>query len=204
LIQGVSAYDKRTQHLRDNGKTARADKRDANRSSNEYVQIQGELSSLESSESVFRVRMGEDITSTNGGGNLWYNSGTNEIDVNLSNNGDFTNTQKLAHELTHGFQFLNQEIDFRNNGKPGLLYDQTDEIAAFQRQNLFLPVGQSAVDAYSTVRSSSDYKGLPSGPISFHLYSQGEQGQYRLYNKAAFHNGKPPALIYPGWKNDYK
>jgi len=195
----VAAYDKRTQNLRDKGKSERADKRDANRSSNEYVQIQGELSNLESSETVFRVRMGVNISNDAGGGNLSFNSGTSEIDVNLCITGEVSTTENISHELLHAYQFLSGDLDLTVDRKGGMFYDQTDEIAAFKRQNLFVPPGKSGVDPYNTVYTRPEYKGLPSGPKSFHLFSPQQKSQYRNFNNI---NGLK--YIYPGWEKDYK
>jgi len=197
----VAAYDKRTQKLRDKGKSEKADKRDANRSSNEYVQIQDELSNLESSETVFRVRMGDNISNDAGGGNLFFNSGTSEIDVNLSITGEFSTMENISHELTHANQFLNGDLDQTFDGNGGLIYDITDELAAFNRQNLFVPHGKTGVDMHTVYER---YSSLKSGPRSFHLYTPQQQTQYRSYNRTAKHKNDPPALIYPGWQNDYK
>ncbi len=195
----VAAYDKRTQNLRDKGKTKKADKRDANRSNNVYVQIQGELNDLESSETIFRVRMGDNISNDAGGGNLSFNSETNEIDVNIGNSGEFSTMEKISHELLHAYQFLSGDLDLTVDGKGGMFYDQTDEIAAYQRQNLFVPPGRTGVDPYKTVYTHPDYKGLPSGPRSFNLLTPTQQNQYKILNSI---NGLK--YIYPGWRKDYK
>jgi len=176
----VEAYDERTQKLSDKGKTKRADKRDANRSNNEYVQIQGELSAAESNENVFMVRMGSNISNSAGAGNVSYNKGTKEIDVNIASGGGWTTMQKVSHEFKHIDQFINLELDFNPDGGGGLLYDKADEVAAFKRQNLF----GTSVDPVSFV--NENYSTRQEGPKSFHLLSPTEQTQYKttkyIYN----------------------
>ncbi len=179
----VEAYDKRTQTLRDKGKTERADKRDANRSDNVYVQIQGELNTAESDETVFRVRMGSNISNSSGAGNVSYNSNTKEIDVNIASGGGWTTMQKVAHEFKHIDQFINLELDLSPNGGGGLFYDKTDEVAAFRRQNLF----GTSVDAQKFV--NENYSTRQEGPKSFHLLTPTEQTQYKT-TKYIYHGKK--------------
>ena len=179
----VEAYDKRTQKLRDKGKTERADKRVANRGSNEYVQIQEELNKTESDEIVFMVRMGSNISSKEGGGNITYNSDTKQIDVNIGSKGDWTTMQRVAHEFKHVDQYINLELDLSPNGKGGLFYDKTDEIAAFRRQNFFGTV----VDPVKIV--NENYSTLRDGPKSFHLLNLTEQTQYKT-TKYLYHGKK--------------
>ena len=182
----VQAYDKKTQNLREKGKTEKADKRDANRSSNAYVKIQGELNVAESDVTVFRVRMGDNISNSAGGGNVSYNPDTGEIDVNIGDTGDWSTTQRMAHEFKHVDQFINGELDFYSRGRyGGLFYDKTDEIAAFRRQNLF---GAVKVDPVSFV--NRHYPNVPNGPKSFHLLSETEKEQYKSGSRYIFHGKK--------------
>jgi RHS repeat-associated protein len=176
----VKSYDNRTQALRDKGKTGKADKRDAKRSDNVYVQIQGELSVAESNENVFMVSMGSNISNTAGAGNVSYNKAKSEIDVNIAAGGGWTTMQKVSHEFKHIDQFINLELDLNPNGGGGLLYDKTDEVAAFKRQNLF----GTSVDPVSFV--DENYSTRQEGPKSFHLLTPAEQTQYKttkyIYN----------------------
>jgi RHS repeat-associated protein len=173
----VEAYDKRTQKLRDKGKTERADERDANRASNEYVQIQGELNKAESDETVFMVRMGSNISNKEGGGNISYNSVTKQIDVNIGSDGEWTTMQRVGHEFKHVDQFINLELDLTLDGKGGLLYDKTDEISAYRRQNF---LGEKEVDPIKTVNDNSSTR--RERPKSFHLLDPPEQNQYETLN----------------------
>ncbi|KPK36496.1 MAG: hypothetical protein AMK70_02055 [Nitrospira bacterium SG8_35_1] len=179
----VEAYDKRTKTLRDKGKTERADRRDAKRSNNVYVQIQGELNAVETDENVYRVRMGSNISNSAGAGNISYNSTTNEIDVNIATGGGWTTMQKVAHEFKHVDQFINRELDLSPDGKGGLLYDKTDEVAAFKRQNLF----GTPVNPVSFV--NENYSDRQEGPKSFHLLTPTEQAQYKTL-KYIYHGKK--------------
>ena len=175
----VSAYDAQTAKLRDKGTkraTRRANRRDKNRSSNIYVNILGELNAIEASEDVFTIRMGDNVSNDKGGGNLSYNSSTNEIDVNLSKIGDFSTTQKMAHELTHAAQYLDQRLDLHRNGGGGVLYDQTDEVEAFERQNLFLESGDSPINAREF--AAKRYSGLPSSSKTYGDLKGSQKLQY--------------------------
>ena len=169
--------------MRDKGKTERADKRDANRSDNAYVQTQGELGAAESDENVFMIRMGSNISNSAGAGNVSYNSSTKEIDVNIASGGGWATIQKVAHEFKHIDQFINLELDLNPNGGGGLLYDKTDEVAAFERQNLF----GTSVDAKTFV--NENYSNRSEGPKSFHLLTPTEQTQYKT-TKYIYHGKK--------------
>lgn len=179
----VESYDKRTQTLRDKGKTERADKRDANRSDNAYVQVQRELSAAESDENVFMIRMGSNISNSAGAGNVSYNSNTKEIDVNIAPGGGWSTIQKVAHEFKHVDQFIHLELDLNPGGGGGLLYEKTDEVAAFERQNLF----GTPVDAKTFV--NENYSDRREGPKSFHLLTPVEQTQYKT-TKYIYHGKK--------------
>ncbi|MEZ4826250.1 MAG: RHS repeat-associated core domain-containing protein [Bacteroidia bacterium] len=178
----VKRYDSRTQELRDKGKTQKADKRDEKRAGNVFVQIQSELADIENSDFVFRVRMGENISNSSGGGNLSYNAQTKEIDVNLDNDENFTPTQKLAHEFTHAAQFLSRELDLSVDGKGGLFYDQTDEFFALERQNLFAPPGGATHSVVPSEILQKEYPGLSAQRLNLEImvkiYGEGFREQY--------------------------
>jgi RHS repeat-associated protein len=110
-------------------------------SSDEYKDIQDELTKLEDAEEIFRIRMGENVTDKTGGGNLKYNFDTKEIDVNIVNEGPngFSTKEKLSHELKHADQYLNREIgfDLANGDCKTIAYDREDEYEAYARQGLF-------------------------------------------------------------------
>lgn len=58
----VESHDQKSQDLRKKEKREKADKRNAIRSDNAYVQIQGELNTAELDVTVFEVRMGNNIS----------------------------------------------------------------------------------------------------------------------------------------------
>lgn len=107
-----------------------------------YNGINNELNALESSTDVFRIRIDGDfvpetMTGSYAGGNIGYNKRTEEIDVNVKLSGhNYTAIQVAAHKLKHADQFQNFRLNFNGNSG-GNAYDQTDEIEAFHRQNLF-------------------------------------------------------------------
>jgi len=139
----ITNYDNKTMKLRaKNTKFSnwRANRRDKRRCRNEYVKIRLELEQLEGAKEVYKIRMGENITSESSGADTYYNGDTKEIDVNIKEGGDFTVMQKMAHELKHVYQYHVGEIDFElfgNKSGSGILYDQSDERAAYERQNYF-------------------------------------------------------------------
>jgi RHS repeat-associated protein len=112
-----------------------------------FTKIKEELTQLEASDEPFRIRMGNNISNTSGGGNISFNKVTNEIDINISFEDKFNTNQKLSHELKHAFQFLQKELDLSIDGKGGRAYDLTDEERAFDRQNLFATRSDEFVDA---------------------------------------------------------
>ena len=139
--------------------------------------------------------MGDNISNPAGGGNLWFNDEKKEIDVNIGSSGEFSTMENMSHELLHAHQFLSFDLDLRVSGFGGMFYDKTDEIAAFRRQNLFVPPGKTGVDPIKAVYESPDYKKIPDGPRSFNLLSPLHQSQYLNYI-----NSRGVKYIYPGYK----
>jgi hypothetical protein len=74
----------------------------------------------------------------------------------------------LGHELVHGQQFRTGQIDFwRNTGNAGIIYDLSDEVAAYRRQ--FAVAGRAFGHVNTNfVRSLANgtYAGYPDGPFS--------------------------------------
>lgn len=194
----VAKYDSRTAQLRAKGKTTKADKRDERRSSNVYVQTQGELNAAEASVDIFRVRLDGNISNPAGGGNISFNSGTGEIDINIDSNTDFSVTQKLAHEFKHVDQYLNGDLDLATSGGTGgIFYDQTDEIAAFARQNAFDGLGDSQKSSpVDAIHAGTTGTYAPLSPTSLSYNSLTPQGkiQYRVL-------AKRKGYIIGGWRN---
>ncbi len=102
----------------------------------------------------------------------------------------------LAHELKHGFQFETKQLDFTSIGTAGLLYDITDEIGAFKRQEVFtsgsamLRVNESFVRNLRGNDGSYLYRSLPGGPLNVNISLGVIDMQYRSQH---IHLGVNPA-----------
>lgn len=107
-----------------------------------YGQIQKELTKLEQATEVFCIRMGKNTTNSAGGGNFIYNSETKQFDINIRDNGDFTDIEKLSHELKHADQYLNRKLILfiSSRGHSSFSSDSysiDDELEAYGRQGMF-------------------------------------------------------------------
>ena len=166
------------------------DKISSEAANNPYVQIQTELNDLEDSEEIFRIRMGDNISNPKGGGNLYYNVENKEFDVNLSNKGDFSNMQKLSHELTHAHQYLEGEIGFEFNrpnlSKP-ILLDLNDEFEAVARQNLFTSDPIKDVNKWVENNYFLPYDNLKVSNLS-ESQKQGYRDRIRVFNNIKLNN----------------
>ena len=99
-----------------------------------YQQIQCELATMEGSGTIFIIR-----TSIGEWGSTTQNPATKEVNINITSDNNQA-IMSVAHELCHGYQYLDGRLDFSEDGEGGgELYDFTDEIEATQRQNLFDP-----------------------------------------------------------------
>ena len=185
----VSKYQKKV----DNAKTgfgrfwANAGLKDAQSYLSTYQGIQTEINDMERSTTVFMIRMGSNIVSpllSGSSGRTTFNTAKNQIDINIGSSSMLSTMQIFAHEFKHGHQYLMGDLDFDSSGLyGGLFYDQTDEIAAFERTNLF---GTFQVDIPSTI--STLYSRLDPGPKSFHLLTPEEQTQYQIQKaKGRYH-----------------
>jgi hypothetical protein len=126
--------------------------------------------------------MGKNTSNPAGGGNISW-SGGNEIDINISGFGDFTQTQIFAHEFTHIGQYLRGEISLNSSGGGGMLYDQQDEMQAFNRQDLFVPeVERLGGEIDDFVRKR--YKGIPRGPITYQTLPESEKRRLQFLVKS--------------------
>lgn len=56
--------------------------------------------------------MGSNITSSAAGGNIMFNTSTEEVDINIGTNGPWSQMQRVAHEFKHADQYLNRKISF--------------------------------------------------------------------------------------------
>ena len=191
----IAKYDSKTNKLRENGHENRANRRDENRSSNDWVKMGNELQELEDSKDTYTIRMGNNITNEHGGGNLSYNGsdsyGNQIIDVNLKVGGDFSTMQKMGHELTHAYQFETGKLDLTSTGFGGMLYDKTDEMQAYNRSNILYQrnSGIRINDVNSYVLKMNSPKAI--GPESLHhnSISNKDFGTYRnsVLNDSKYH-----------------
>ncbi len=109
-----------------------------------YGHIQKELIRLEEAEEKFRIRMGDNITSDDGGGNFVYNKETSEFDINISDLGDFSKMEKLSHELKHADQYMDGKIAFRvGNRVDTYINSEQNERDAYNRQ---IEIGSTKVN----------------------------------------------------------
>ena len=171
-----------------------------------YKNINNEFDALEKSDEVYRIRVSGDFVPETAPdpiyaeGNIGFNKLTMEIDVNvITTSGSFTPMQRISHELKHADQFENFKLNF-NGTFGGYAYDQTDEIEAYQRQNLFASY-ENAVDPKqmaSMYDISTTSKVVNSIKI-FEVYSMVDINYHRgliggkLYTIPATSKGEVPA-----------
>ena len=169
-----------------------------------YGHIQNELIRLENAEEVFRIRMGNNITSKAGGGNFIYNKETDEFDVNIADNGDFSTIGKIAHELKHADQYMENKLGFDLQTGKKLAYDINDEIEAFSRQGMF---GKTLSE--NEVRNHPNYNSLPNMKSNLTIDKlQNMSPSYpfdemKRLNKL-FQEHNKVRFLYHGWQNDIK
>ncbi|MDD4209697.1 MAG: hypothetical protein PHI52_05090 [Bacteroidales bacterium] len=175
-------------------------------SSDEYKDIQDELTKLETVDEIFRIRMGENVTDETGGGNLKYNFDTKEIDVNIVNEGPngFSTKEKLSHELKHADQYLNREIgfDLANGDCKTIAYDREDEYEAYARQGLF----GNTMERHD-IFTSETYQKLPDYGYQVTIDNIGGYYDFNLivvHNKNIYNKYGKPRFMYHGWKDDLK
>ena len=114
--------------------------------------------------------MGDNITNDAGAGNISYNIGTEEVDLNISDNRTWSDMEKVSHELKHAYQVLEGKLGFNKQDGTNLFYDKTDEIEAFRRQNLFT---DSPVDPIGFTQKN--YSPIPDGPKGVQQLSNGQR-----------------------------
>ena len=124
-----------------------------------YQQIQCELATMEGSGTIFIIR-----TSIGEWGSTTQNPATKEVNINITSDDDQA-IMSVAHELCHGYQYLDGRLDFSEDGEGGgELYDFTDEIEATQRQNLFDPslegYSDEVIDALTEYQLEKKYPEL--------------------------------------------
>ena len=168
-------------------------------SSNKYAHIQKELTRLEGAGEVFKIRMGDNVSSTSGGGNFRYNSETGEFDVNIGAGGDFNTMEKLSHELKHADQYMDKKIGFDLQTGASVGYDRNDEIEAYERQG---EIGKTL----GNDQIHEKYKGLPYSKDNITIENINRNGYsfdaIKKINKSYFDAKGTPRIIYHDWKKD--
>jgi hypothetical protein len=151
---------------------------------NNFMPVSEEIYELDQDEMVYMVRMGNRIVAPldkSAGGSTTFNIYSEEIDINVGSSSIFSNLQILSHEMKHGYQYHIGNLNFNASGLKGsIFYDKTDEMEAFNRQNLF-SLGTSSsqtVDPCHWVYKY--YKGRQTGPKSFNLLTDIEKKQYLI------------------------
>ena len=113
--------------------------------SGEMKGMLGEISTMEKSDQVYNVST--NYTGKDSDGETRYNSSTGAVDIMVSSS--YLGNGGLAHELTHAYQFESGKIDFsKSGGGPGVLYEITDEISAYERQFAFTGNSTSVTESY--------------------------------------------------------
>jgi len=116
--------------------------------------------------------------------------------------------QVLAHELKHGYQFLEGKLGFKSNGSPdGILNDYQDEHEAFKRQNRFTgPGGKGFLSndrIHEIIRTQYGYDYRTTNKSLKTISSENVQEMIKVNRIYMQHTGKPK-FIYKGYKSDLK
>ena len=169
-------------------------------SDDKYKQVQNELIQLEQSSEVFCVRMGENISSSSGGGNFTYNTSTGQFDINIDGNGIWTDIEKLSHELKHADQYLNRKLTLLIDTKGHATfynYSVDDELEAYNRQGVFGNTWtfEEVYQVYHEQNHLSWY-----GRNSQYTPSSNDIDVNTEFQKHLRH----PKILYHGWENDVK
>jgi len=175
-------------------------------SDEKYKDVQLELTKLEEADEVFRIRMGDNKNNSAGGANFAYNKETGEFDININSWGDFSEMQKLSHELKHASQYLERKIGFNlTNGNSlhasPIAYDLYDEYEAFGRQNRFGKVETSMDKVYDMYKNKIPH--FSRNETIDNISSRGYNfDAIKTLNKNYFEATQKPAILYHGWRKD--
>jgi len=165
--------------------------------SEEYRQVQNELIALEQSTEIFCIRMGDNISNPEGGGNFTYNVNTGQFDINIKKDEECDPIERLSHELKHADQYLNRKLTIRltRSGKSEFRnYSIDDELEAYARQGLF----------GNTLSPEEIHKAYRKKGLSFY----GKNDQYCPTKEDIWRNDGfksktgHPYILYHGWEED--
>ena len=135
----ISACDKKIARIKSNSSSEnKSQKNRISKLEKKKEQLQGvqtEIAVLENSNQVYDISFNDSFNTTLEVNSLTrYNVDNNQIEIVLGDN----SISMLAHELAHAYQFEIGEISFFASNKGfQLLYDMTDEKAAYSRGQLF-------------------------------------------------------------------
>lgn len=157
-----------------------------------YSHIQKELTRLEEAEEVFKIRMGDNVSNETAGGNFTYNNETGEFDINIQSWGDFSQEEKLAHELKHADQYLDGKIAFMvdKSGNVSTMFNSREnEEEAYYRQ---IEIGSRNINPNNIDNILNSKKFKESFRLSNDLYQKfinhpDRQGNNNLYNLGKAH-----------------
>ena len=153
-----------------------------------YSHIQKELTRLEEAEEVFKIRMGDNVSNETAGGNFIYNNETGEFDININSFGDFSQEEKLAHELKHADQYMDGKIAFQvdKRGNVSTLFNfRENEEEAYYRQ---VEIGSRNINPSSIDNILNGKKEKDSFSLSNNLYQQFISDPYLQQKNDNFNN----------------
>ena len=164
-----------------------------------YREIQKELIQLEKAKEVFCIRMGDNISNSEGGGNFTYNSNTGQFDINIDCERKWTDIEKLSHELKHADQYLNRKLTIllKPSGQMDHFFNYSidDELEAYNRQGMFGNTWNSddIFDVYGKQMK-----------LSFHGHNRPyKPSDDDIRTNATFYeNFGHPRILYQGWEDD--
>ena len=101
---------------------------------NELQSALDELSILESSDQLYHIEYGN-TSGYNRNGEIGYDTKNDMVSITMTYS---SNISDIAHELKHAYQFEVGELSFDSKtGGYGVLYDITDELAAYKRGSAY-------------------------------------------------------------------
>jgi len=135
----------------------------------QYQATVNEIGSLRASDNTYNINTNYVAQPGQADGGVTYTgtdaNGNHMLNVNVSQ--AYLAQGGLAHELVHGYQFENGDVDFQSIGGGkfglGLLYDISDEQSAYIRQYAFTRSSQMYNVTEAHVRSLGLYNNVPSG-----------------------------------------
>jgi hypothetical protein len=138
----------------------------------QYQSTVDEIGVLKNSSTIYNVNTNYTPTTSDGTTEYTGTDANGNYIINLNVSQSYANNGGLAHGLVHGYQFETGQVDFQSTGSPALLYDITDEMAAFTRQFVFTNNSQmynvsvAYVGSIPNKQGLFEYRKLPNGPLN--------------------------------------